>query len=198
MDQAIDYSVVAFGETESKKFPLVLVFGRESNGNNKVVPGISIYDETTSYGSSFWNRALTFMQRCADSSLHLRNLSIQRNFGPILFTNSFPYPIPNAVNDKDHIRASIDYAVIENHILGIFDLEIVKRVKVVVFSTGPTVRFEPARLLVKEICTEKDITFVEVPYFANPSATNNDIDKAITSRQKEIIKSVLTSYYGST
>ncbi|WP_444916867.1 hypothetical protein [Microbulbifer sp. JMSA003] len=194
MDQAIDYSVVAFGETESKDFPLILVFGRESNGSNKAIPGVSIYDETTSSGSSFWNRALTFMQRCAETNQHLRNLSIHKNAGPVLFTNAFPHPIPNSVLDKDHIRASIDLKSIDSHIEGVFGLDVVQRVRVVVFSTGPGERFEPARKLVKEVCSVKGITFVEVPYFANPYVTNSDIDQSISVVEKEKIKAVITKF----
>ncbi|WP_426415333.1 hypothetical protein [Aestuariirhabdus sp. LZHN29] len=198
MDQGIDFSVVAFGETEQFDFPLIMVFGRESNGSNKVIPGVSIYDETVSSRSTFWNRSLTFIQRCASSKLHLRRECIKRNAGPVLFTNAIPHPILNAESDKDCIRAAVDSASIEEHILSVFNLDIAKRVKVVVFSTGPGEKFDVARNKVKEFCLDKGIVLIDVPYFATQGGPNAVIDQSISVEQKEFIKSVIDAYYLST
>lgn len=197
MDQV---SVVAFGQTEQENFPLILVFGRESNGDSKVLvlPGVSIYEKTVSSRSSFWNKSLTFMKRCADSSLHLRNQCIRRNSGPVLFTNASPLPIPSGVTNKDHIRASVSPELVEKHISSIFSLDFAKRVKVVVFSTGPNKVFEFAREQVKLSCKEKGISFIDVPYFANPQLTNAVIDQSISIEQKKAIKSVIDAYYKTT
>lgn len=198
MDEQVDFSVVAFGETERAEFPLILIFGRESNGSNTVVPGISIYDETVSSGSSFWNRAITFLKRSANSPGNLRDVCIKRNTGPVLFTNIFPHPIPNSVKNKDLIRSSISLETINEHISSVFNLDVVKRVRVVIFSTGPAAHFIAPKDIVKSYCKNMGIGFIEVPYFANPRVTNMALDGSIVSAEKSSIKEVVEEYFRKT
>ena len=193
-----DFSVVAFGETERKDFPLILVFGRESNGSNKVVPGISIYDETVSSGSAFWNRSLKFVQRCSESSKHLRDESVQRKSGPVIFTNAFPHPILNSVQNKDSIRSSLGDQTVSEHINNVFSLDIINRVRLVIFSTGPKEMFRYSRGVVHSLCKLKSIKFVEVPYFANPYVNNQELDESIKIEEKKAIKTIVDEYYEST
>lgn len=190
----IDYAVVAVGRTEQEQFPLILIFGRESNGSAEIIPGISLYDETVSSGSAFWNRAYGFIQRITDWKGNFRQSCIEAEMSPIIFTNALPRPIPNALQNKDLLRADVQENEILRHVSGIFGLNIASRVSAVIFSTGTSAVYEFSRTEVKKVCSKKNIPFIEVPYFATQGRPNGVLDQSIECKDAATIRSIVNEF----
>ncbi|MGX2032126.1 MULTISPECIES: hypothetical protein [Methylocaldum] len=190
----IDYAVVAVGRTEQEQFPLILVFGRENNGSAEIIPGISLYDETVSSGSAFWNRAYGFIQRLTDWKGHFRQSCVEAEMSPILFTNALPKPIPNALQNKDSLRAAVQENEILSHVSGIFGLNVASRVGAVIFSTGKSAVYEFSRTEVKKACSAKNIPFIEAPYFATQGLPNAVLDQSIEYKDSAIIRSIVNEF----
>lgn len=189
-----DYAVVAVGSTGQEMFPVILVFGRENNGKAQIVPGISIYDETTSSGSAFWNRTYGFVQRLTMWKGQFRQSCVNAGMSPIIFTNALPKPIPNAQQNKDAFRAAIQKHEILSHISGIFGLELVSRIGAVIFSTGTSPVYEFSRSEVLKACLTRSIPFIEMPYFATQGRKNEDLDKAIKDEDAAILKNIINEF----
>ena len=190
----IDYSVVAVGDTERERFPLILVIGRESNGVANILPGVSIYDETVSSGSAFWNRAYGFVQRLSRWEGHFRQSCVEAKMSPIIFTNALPKPIPNAMQNKDSLRAAAQKDEIRSHLSGVFGLHVADRIGAVVFSTGNSAVYEFSRAEVKQVCSERSIPFIEVPYFATQGLPNTTLDESIRPKDAAVIRNIVDEF----
>ena len=190
----IDYAVVAVGSTEHEQFPLILVFGRENNGKAEIIPGISIYDETISSGSAFWNRTYGFVQRLAKWKGQFRQSCVNAGMSPIIFTNALPKPIPNAQQNKDAFRVTIQEDEIRSLINGIFDLKLINRVSAVIFSTGDSPVYEFSRSEVIKACLTRSIPFIEMPYFATQGRKNEDLDQAIKNEDAAMIRNIINEF----
>lgn len=190
----IDYSVVAVGDTEREPFPLILVIGRESNGTAKMLPGVSIYDEAVSSGSAFWNRAYGFVQRLSRWEGHFRQSCVEARMSPIIFSNALPNPIPNSIQNKDSLRAAVQKDEIRSHLSGVFGLNVADRIGAVVFSTGKTAVYEFSRAEVKQVCSERSIPFIEVPYFATQGLPNTALDESIGPKDAAIIRGIVNEF----
>ncbi len=193
-----DYAIIAVGQTESANFPLILVVGRENNGDALIVPGIGIYDETVSSGSAFWNRAYTFLQRITRWNGHLRRDCIAKNLSPVIFTNAYPRPIPNSRTNKHQIRASVDDDEIRRHVDSIFSLEISSRIQAVVFSTGKSTVFDRPRILIEQECNKRQIPFMEAPYFASQGMPNAYLDSALSEMELAVIVTIFKEFRAHT
>lgn len=192
----IDYSVTILGETEKAKFPLILVFGRESNGSRRLLPGLSIYDETVSSGSKFWNSSYKYFERLSGWGGHLRNDCIRSNLSPILLTNTLPNPQLNSIENKDLERNSLPDKLIQNHIEGIFNLPTVAtRVRAVIVSTGPKAAFDRPKVLIRDWCDENNILNLELPYFATQGQKNSVLDEALTRDQTAPLRMILDEFH---
>ncbi|QBZ83031.1 hypothetical protein GHNINEIG_01072 [Hydrogenovibrio crunogenus] len=189
-----DYAVVAVGSTEQEKFPLILVFGRENNGKAQIIPGISIYDEAISSGSTFWNRTYGFVQRLTTWKGQFRQSCVNVGMSPIVFTNALSKPIPNAQQNKDALRVTIQENDIMSHINGIFDLKLISRVGAVIFSTGNSSVYELSRYEVIKNCLARSIPFIEMPYFATQGRKNEELDQAINDENAAIIKNIINEF----
>lgn len=190
----VDYAVVAVGYTERERFPLILVIGRENNGSAKIVPGVGIYDETVSSGSAFWNRAYGFVQRLTRWQGHFRQRCVEAKMSPIIFTNALPKPIPNAMKNKDSLRATVQKDEIRFHLSGVFGLAVADRVAAVVFSTGNSPAYEFPRAEVKKACSERGIPFIELPYFATQGLPNVVLDESIRPKDVAVLQSIVDEF----
>jgi hypothetical protein len=196
--QPTDFSVVAVGNTELAKFPLILIIGRESNGSARIVPGISIYDETVSTRSAFWNRAYGFVQRAVLWAGPLRQSCVRMGVSPMIFSNALPKPIPNSIQDKDAYRIAVEECDIRAHIQGVFNLTIANRIRMVIFSTGNKQIFSFPRAEVLAACRAKGIPFLEVPYFGTQGLSNAILDEAMDAESLRTLKAIMTQFHADT
>lgn len=164
-------SVVAFRNSVEADYPLVLVLGREYNGDGDglVDQGVSIYDPVASSGAKFWNSAMRFVVRCGTKDAQ-ENIDKWRESGhaPVIFSNVFPIEVPNADDaGKGARRSGCTDDQIESHLQGVFKLPISRRVKVVVISVDHNFQppFGNAIGIARKVCRDHNIPSVVAPYF---------------------------------
>lgn len=187
--------VACLGSTEENSFPLLLVFGREYNGEGTVSLRVGTYDFTESPRSTFWNRTYRFLERNCVSGSQLKARCVAGRSSPVIFANVFPKPIPNCFSGraKRAIRESVSFEVLSGHLGSIFCLALMKRVKAVILSLGQDSQFSPAAECVRQLCAVARQPLVELPYFGSHVRVPV-FDSVLTDAQRQPLCSVLASF----
>ena len=193
-----NYAVECLGESDKKKFPLLLFFGREYNYTESPVEiELGTYNFRDSPGSNFWNRAYRFVERICERD-DFKDSCIRLNASPILFSNVSPIPIPNKIlePEKDKRRKEIKDDVIRDYIEGIFKMPIIKRVRLVVISVGKEKKvFERFTPPIKRGGERQDITVIEMPLYLGSRESNKEIDGQLSESERDMISSVIEEFY---
>jgi hypothetical protein len=197
-----NYAVECLGESDKKNFPLLLFFGREYNyTESPVVIELGTYNFRDSPRSAFWNRAYGLVERICKLN-YFKRTCIELNASPILFSNLSPIPILNKISDseKDKRRKEIKDDVIRDYIEGIFNMPIIKRVRLVVISAGKEkIVFERFTRPVKRECERQDITVLEtLGYIARLPMSTDEIDGQLSESERNMIRSVIEEFYKET
>ena len=180
-----------------RRFPLLLIFGREYNSTGSVMPTIGKYDFGESRGPSFWNRTYTLIARACPGSTPLKQRCINLGSSPLVFSNVFPQSIPNQVNAKDTIRADISPSRISDHLKQVFDQQIVERVRVVLLSVGCVPNLPCIRDLVTSHCRSRNMYLITLPYLGSRSS-NRDLDEALSDDDRSAIRPIISAFFAST
>ncbi|MEI6184194.1 MAG: hypothetical protein WCP65_01610 [Bacteroidota bacterium] len=140
--------MLGYEQTFEKKFPLIMIVGREPNtetmsktdGSLGGLPftdkGIDINGKSyNNQRCSFWNIAFgTFARYNQLNIREIKTLFVKKKACPLIFTDASPIAILNSVNNKYEIRKEIDQSILD-HVEMIFSKEeIIQRVKHVIFS----------------------------------------------------------------
>jgi hypothetical protein len=134
------------------------------------------------------------VQRLSGWEGHFRQICVEAKMSPIVFSNALPKPIPNAMRNKDSLRAAVRKGEIRSHLAGVFGLTVADRIGAVVFSTGNSAVYEFSRVEVKQVCSERSVPFIEVPYFATRGLPNTALDESITQKDAAVIKRIVDEF----
>jgi uncharacterized protein YhhL (DUF1145 family) len=129
-------TILCYNNTKDKKFPLILVIGREANTTKKIVPGTGSYDFKDAPKCGVWNTAFKIMAESKGEGLDVKQLKkkFENKSSPICFADCLPQGILNNVKNKNKIRQKLieNEEIIKQHIEEIFSNEtIINRVKLI-------------------------------------------------------------------
>jgi hypothetical protein len=184
------------GTTNRESFPLLLVLGREYNGQGTVSAKSGQYSFTDSPHSSFWNRAYLFLEQNCLSANSLKKRCGEAKCSPIVFGNAYPKPIPSACSSsyKDKVRRATSQKEIMTHLSSLFSLPLASRVEAVILSlSADKARFENAFCCVRKLCKDINMPLVEVPYFASRTKAA-DFNAALDDHQRQRLSAILSAF----
>lgn len=183
------------GDTIDGSFPLVLVLGREFNGEGDISKEVGTYSFEESPRSLFWNRTYSFLSRATDDPRFKADCR-KHGRSPVVFSNVLPKPIPNHIGNKNAIRAKMAESDVRSHIDALFDLDLAKRFDAVILSVGDDPVFAPARKMVEQACKGHGPLLIVLPYFATMGRSNDDLDARLTQEDRDTLRSVLAQTSG--
>ena len=187
-------AISCLGNSDTKDFPLVLVFGREFNNKteNRVVNKVGTYSFSRSPHSLFWNRTYRFIERVCPCD-GLKALCIKSNLSPVLFSNVLPNPIPNAQTsqEKSKRRRAASESDIRFYLEEMFKLPILDRVRFVVLSGVKDQRFygKATDLILGEF-KRRQVTITELPYLGS-RMKNEIIDDSLSMPLRKELRLVV-------
>jgi len=185
---------LAFGQTVEKDFPIVLVVGREPNNNSVSDKTIGHYDFKKYSTCAFWNIAFKVFGAYNDlTTPQVKQLLIKRNASPIVFTDASPKAIPNKVKDKNSIRVTLTDEEINEHVTAIFANEnLMKRVKLVLFSGLEDAKYNKFKTLFNEQAAKRQMPIKEVSFFIGNNYSK--IEKQIGDKEVGLLKQIYNSF----
>lgn len=162
-------AILAFGQTENKEFPLILVVGREPNNvSSSHIDGVTTYEFVTKdqRQCAFWNTSFSLIGLPNGlRSSKMKELFIANNSSPILFTDASPKGIKNSVSNKNAIRETVTKDEIEEHVNAIFANEkFISRIKLVLFSGLDDGKYQIFKDLFKVKSSYKNIPIREISF----------------------------------
>jgi hypothetical protein len=186
-----------FGDTEKKDFPLILTIGREPNYDDVLGSYIGRMNiqEFNAMSGGVWVTAYTQFAKqfigSTGTSRYMKNLCIDKNSSPIVFTNAYPCGIINAVNDKQSVRLSLK-DLLPAHIELVFSQNLIKRVKLVVqHGADNSESSQIASELIQSKCNINNIPYCSTPFFYNG---NSMAIQESLAKHNAIIKSIFTEF----
>lgn len=160
--------LISYASTAATNIPLVLVVGREPNGDSPVTADSGTYDFRASPNCAFWNVAYGLLGSAASPQLttaQVKRLAIAKAASPILFADALPHSIDNAIRNKATRRAAITDAEIERHVAGIFaHHQLIQKTKLVLLS-GHDASFAKSSKIFAERCASLNIPIQSLPFF---------------------------------
>lgn len=184
-----------FGATLDQKFPLVLVVGREGNNSGAVTDFIDRYNWEESGRSAFWTSTYTYFARICGlgTATDTKRLVSQRGSSPIVFANAAGIVIPNAVADKERLRAAVQREDRKIHVETLLaHEEITSRLAFVILSGLDDGESLASKRYFEAACAARGIPWVSVPYFYG---TNLDrIAKAIQPDEERVLKGIFETF----
>lgn len=197
--------MLGYEQTFEKKFPLIMIVGREPNtetmsktdGSLGGLPftekGIDINGKPyNNQRCSFWNIPFGLFARYNHLNIsEIKTLFIQKQSCPLIFTDASPIAIENSVISKYPIRKDID---ISNQVDMIFSKqEIMHRVQLVIFSGLQSPVFNTFKTLFKERSNKYTIHINdEMPFFYG---TNSKKIKEVIEQKDTDIIDIFNSVY---
>ncbi len=164
-------ALIAYGaKTLSQNFPLALVVGREPQVDEEVAAGVGSYDFTAHPRCAFWNIAYRLMARSTGQpefgTAAFKQECVQRKASPILFADALPIGLSNR-NDaraKHLQRSEVSDEAADRHVKGIFELDIMKRVQLVILSGHQAPQFQYATNAYREHLRKAGKPFIETAF----------------------------------
>ena len=190
-------AVAYFGESAKAKFPLLLFFGREYNNKmeNEVRPkSLGPYSFLESPKSAFWNKTYGFIGRiCALPDF--KKICIRENKSPVLFSNMLPQPIPASMPEKRQQRQNKNSDdKIREHIEGIFETEVINRVRLVLLSDIRKPKFDLAAQLIENKCKQRRIEVSVLPYLGCQGLKKEEMEYSLSEVARSIIKGTIAAF----
>jgi hypothetical protein len=195
-------TLLTYGETCSRSFPLILCMGREPNTDQRVEPGIGRYDFDQPSTCGFWNTSYGVVARVVCKSWRTRRmkeLCRPRKASPIIYADVLPIGLKYEESDKGTARAAVLPEQAAQHIQSIFfppagstQEAIIRRVRLVLLSGLDRPRFQYAVLRAQEACNRRQIPHISVPFFVG---TNTEaIQDALTAQDRAAIQAVCSDF----
>lgn len=185
-------AISCLGFTAKEKFPLLLVFGRESNNELKPENYVGKYCFRDSPRSAFWNRTYGLLARIYKTD-SFKNDCRKVNLSPVIFSNVHHRPILNNDNEKNKKRLETEttyYAEIKEYIKYIFDHEIISRVRLVILSgVKDRADFSESTKLIEEVCKKKHIPLKYLRYMASWQIKYDEqLDHSLRDKSNHIVQ----------
>lgn len=186
-----------YKQTNLASYPLILVVGREANGEYKIVNEVGEYDFDKGPRCGFWNASYSLVASSVKMNTSVLKKRCRRAMGsPIIYADLLPIGIPSTALDKAGRRNSIGEEERVKHIEGIFEhREFIDRVQLVLLSGVDLPVFECTRNYFICKCKCRSIPAVEVPFFSNRKA--KEIRSSVSPDVMVLIKQTLNSFLGS-
>ena len=179
--------IVSYKKTQSKKFNLILVIGREPNNNVKIINKVGQYDFDKSPFCAFWNISYKLIGSIINLSVkEIKEKCRQKKSSVILFADALPKPILNKIHSKNKIRRISYMEEIEDHINKIFEKSIIKRVKLILLSGLGDSVFKHSKEQIKLFAKKRQIKISEVPFFYPSNFKKIILDKEDEEKIKQI------------
>jgi len=161
-------ALLYYGDSNTKKFPLILFLGREFNSGTEVDPSkTDYYCFKESPRSTFWNYSYSLISKVTDEN-HFKLICRKKNLSPIVFSNVSPKPIPsNAAKAK--IRSEITPEEFKSHFDQLFNQELIFRVELIVISVGEGL-FTQGIEIIKKNDNIRNIPILTIPYLGQGSS----------------------------
>lgn len=191
--------ISVYGDTEAKKFHIILIIGREPNTSAKFVNTVGEYDFDKAKRCAFWNISHAIIGESIKENLNCKKLKDEfREKGNsfITYTDLSPEPIEDSVspNKKTEKRRCVNIEEYEKHISNILLHDnIINRADLIILSglDKNSVVINAVQILKKEL-QNKNKQIIEVPFFY-PSNKKKIIDK-ITNEDKVKIKNIYNNW----
>ena len=153
------------------------------------------YDFDESPHSLFWNRAYGLLSRVCSNAHSLKNICIQRNVSPIVFSNILPVPIPNELRGaaKTAQRKLVSDQVIVEHLKEMFNMPICQRISVVILSVGSLSEFDHGKKVLSKLCLDRRIAMFELPYLGS-RVSNSAVDDAMDSSHRSAVCQIVSLF----
>lgn len=193
--QAITHPLfLTFGQTTEKDFPIVLIVGREPNNNSVSDKTVGQYDFIKYSNCAFWNIAFkVFSAYNGLTTPQVKQLFIQQNASPVVFTDASPKGIQNKVKDKNAIRSTLTDEEISKHVEAIFaNDKLMKRVKLVLFSGLEDAKYNKFKTLFNEQAAKRQMPIKEVSFFIGNNYSK--IEKQISDKEILLLKQIFNSF----
>lgn len=187
--------LISYASTDATDIPLILVVGREPNGDTPVTPDKGTYDFRSSPNCAFWNVAYGLLGAAASPELttsQVKRLAVARDASPILFADALPHSIDNAMRNKATRRAAFTDAEIERHVVGIFAHDqLIQRTKLVLLS-GHDARFARSAKIFAERCASLNIPMQSLPFFYGTNVPK--IRTAVTPQTQQLLNDIARTF----
>lgn len=180
-------SLVYYGEhTLARTFPLLLVIGREPQVDEIVSPGVGPYDFAAHPRCAFWNVAHSMLARSDRrpefGPAALKKEFMRRGASPIAFADALPICLSNKNDGRSKClqRAEVLERSIDEHVAGIFALDIMQRVDLVVLAGHQLWPFRYAANILRGHLKRAGKTYIETAFFypTNSRTIEARIDEA--------------------
>ncbi len=188
--------LVSFGLTYDKKFPLILVVGREPNNETVSDKSFWHYDFNTAKNRrcAFWNTAFgLFGLYNGLRASQMKELFNKNQSSPIVFTDASPKGIKNSVANKKAIRNTVTIEELTEHIDAIFVNEnLLDRIKLTLLSGLEDAKYDTFKTLFKQKASEKNILIKEIPFLIGYNSKK--IKTLINDKDIEVLRQVFEEF----
>lgn len=186
-------AILTFGQTTQKKFPLIMIVGREPNNSTMSDSTIGNYDFKKYSNCAFWNIAFSLFGHCNSKNTNeIKQTFKNSNCSPIIFTDASPKGIPNIETNKRQFRNTLTHQDFDHQIEVIFNNPLITRVKLIFLSGLTDTNF----LYFREQFIKKALS-LSIPTTEIAFLFGNNLPKIktqITDREITIIKNVFQKY----
>lgn len=186
---------------------MILVVGRENNNvvTSDLIEKLGYYNFIESPRSSFYNKSFGFIKYLLENKIDLKKEAKEKGISRILFSNSYPVPIPATDNKKDKIRAQ-SLNLISEHWDGIAQLYKEKfpsncKIEALILSFLKEREFKDKSKLndikkniieqASKFCSKYDIELYEIPYIAAPTSYDNISSYLNIKEKKKLLSSII-------
>lgn len=167
-------ALLTFGQTCTQDFPLIMIVGREPNSPEGVVYGHGGYDFASrkKRQCGFWSISYGIAAATVGlSTAAFKELCVNRDASPLVYTDALPITILNEVKDKRPFRLAVSDEAVREHIEHVFSHEhIVSRVRLVIISGLRDPSFARSVAWYRAACDVRGLPVVEVPFFFGNNA----------------------------
>lgn len=182
--------ISCYGETAAASYPLILIIGREPDGDEVVSNTMGTYELTLAYHHRFRVASYALAARTVVwSPTDFQGRCRQLNGSPLLYAHAVPQGVLNSTPATRRSRQMVPEASIRQHVANMFGHSILEQVKLVILSGLDGNTFDLPRDLIVASCAERRIPVVHLPLFSsyNAKRIRQELDPKSRSRIASIV-----------
>ncbi len=188
-------ALLYYAHTPQKKFPLILVMGREPNLNDAHALELTAgaYDFDAHPRCNFWNQAYGALASLAGmTAAQLKSVCRNNNASPIVFGYGSCRCMESKIRDKNAVRAQIRTEAIEAQLAYTFNHRLMNRVDAVILSGWQTPGLRRNLDLATRILADKKVLCIpDMPFFY--SGNRARVDRTL-ARYKQPLKKTIETF----
>lgn len=178
--------ILYYDKTIRKRFPLILIVGREPNSTIPFNNKLGHYNLAKKKGGWHWKRTHKYVGEIAGIK-DFRKRCIKSKQSPLIYTDISPKPMKHHQKGKKKTRLEITEKEFKEHIDNIFSQKaVMKRVKLVILGIGNRKEFSKAVEYFRNNAKGKLI--IETPF---PINYNKPKVLKVLSRHREQIQNIV-------